>query len=278
MNFDFLHLYEELTEINEAALLIEGNHGAPKKAFLNLVQGLYYTKFNPDPGKRIKQDQKEISNSTIAPVTTKISQAKSAAELASETDVNTTETNIENGEQRDLTSGEVIHKVNKSIAAGQIALFNKKHINPETGEEESLYTVYNKYPSILHHMNAEHNDDAVIRSYTFTDPSSNKKTQTSVFCIEDPKLFNYVLITANTHAQAKYGHMMIHLLAMIIASVGPENTALIDNIIIALDAALANNNKGSTLFTIFTGIEADNYIKEFTNLKQLYETIKDNEN
>ena len=282
MDFDFLHLYEELSSINEETSLMEGNFGNPNKAFLNFAKGWYYTEFNLEPGEtRVRKDNKKISDDTIKPQSTKLSAPKSAQELASDTGVNTIATDFETGEQSKRSTAEIIHMVNKSSKKdNQFAAYSKKRTNPETGEVENLYTVYTKYPSILHHMNANHDDDATIRWYRYTDNETNKKKSTPVFYIKDEKLFNYVLITANTPDMAKYGHMLIHLLAMIVASLGDKakDDNLLAQIIDALDLALANNNNSSTIFTIYTGKEANGYIAEFTSLKGLYNAIKDNSN
>jgi hypothetical protein len=265
-DFDFFNMYDNLGMLNEHVVLTEGDYGKYKKAFLNFINGLYYDANN------------KISDATLAPRTTKISTAKAASELAGDANVNTTETNFETGSQQERSPRDIVRAVNRSIPKNQVALYSKKRVNPETGEKENLYTVYNKYPSILHHMNADHSDNAIVKGYTYTDPNNGEKTRTSVFFADDPKLYNYVLITANQQSQAKYGHMMIHLLAMIIASVGSMDTDLLDKIIGALDAALTNNNNGSTIFTIYVNDASKNYIEEFYTLSGLYNAIKDNPN
>ena len=275
MDFEFISLYEELAEINEEATLLEGDYGGYKKAFLNFVNGLYYVKYEKDETeKRVKKANKQISNTNLAPVSTKISGKMSSKELADKAEINKKEFNAKTDTLTDRSDKDLVHLFNKSVAARQVATYSGTRMNDETEQEEKVYAVYERYPSVLHHMNANHEDNAILRSYSYNGKS------TAVFSATDPKLFNYVLITASTPNQAKYGHMLIHLAALIIAAIGEtaNHKSLIGTIMNALDTQLvANNGEGKTVFTIYDP-QAEFKISNFGKLYDLYKAIKDNNN
>lgn len=282
---EFMKLYEELLSINEDTLLNEaGDFGGYKKAFLNFAKGLYYVRFEAEDGQRVKPEGKEISSTDIAPETTKQSQAGTAKELGDKIIGPNSNIEVEFKDnvptQRELTSRELVAKSNRKLGAKQRIQYTKKQQNAETGEVENVYTIYDTYASVLHHMDTDHGHNAKLRDYTYK-PTNGDPSKTKVFSLTDDGLYNYVLVSANTQKQASYGHMLIHVLILIVAALKEtkENEPIISLITGALDRQLIANNGEATVFTIFDPNASDIIkTKKLNSISALYAEIKSNPN
>ena len=272
MDFDFLHLYEELSRINEEAVLDEatGGFGRYKKAFINFLSGVYYDindadghPTGADPrNPEAKEDEKDTYSNIQG--TKYIEYADGVHDLPALMQKYKVEDHWfdEHGGQHfyDLSKPEdrrkIVQNINQKIRNefnvknGRVIQKARSKADKEAGKVS--YSVYAIAPSALHHINGEHNDDVGIKSFTYLNKNHEKKTTTLVDLRDKEhakNLGNYVLVEAVDPSAARYVHMIIHLLAMVAKVIGVGNKNM-DSII---DAFAQNIEKKHARFTIVNG-------------------------
>ena len=266
MNYetDFMKLYESLLSINEDTILSEAGkheHGKYKKAFLNLINGLYYdSNANTFVGNQDNVHNTKVKvGGTLQDMIKYVNDTDPANPKVPENTIDAKTDTVE-----PLSDEQKISLVNRRLKSGQRAIATKKVVD-DSGNEVNYYSVYELTPSILHHVNGEHDDNAFVKGYRYEDTVDHKQKYTSVFVSGNSTLTNYILITAKTNKAATYAHMLIHILGMIAGAIGVNN-AEITNIAKAFDNQL-------TPETTFYFIEDINSMKVNDSIHTLADLI-----
>ena len=240
---DFMTWYEELSKLTESLVLTEAGsheHGKYKKAFLNLINGLYYEK----DGKTIHGNSSNVHTNksrdagTLADIVTAINtNNETSPKVATKTLDDTTWT------QAEATPEQTIKAVNKQLGYNNKRAIRTKSVIDKDGNEVNYYAIYNLTPSILHHVDGWHDHNANVQSFAYTETvgDDKKRKSTSVFKAGDELLKNYILIEADTQKNATYAHMLIHLAGIVAGAIGADNV-LLGSILEAFNKQLEDKN------------------------------------
>ena len=226
INFDFMHLYEELNGINEDTLF-EGKQerGKYKKAFLNLQKGLYY-----DQQGNVHGEEADVVSTKYA---RKVKDMHNIRDIAKAYNIPDYRVDPDTGERTELSDSELTTAVNKAIKS---ETKNARVIHTHDVDGVGSYTAFLMFPSVLHHINGVHEDNAEVRSYGYKG-NNGKRKYTYLFVAGSANLDNYLMIEATTATNAKYAHLLVHLLALVSAAV-KFNKELVLEIAKAFDGQL----------------------------------------
>ena len=235
--------YEELSKLTESLVLTEAGsheHGKYKKAFLNLINGLYYEK----DGKTIHGNSSNVHTNksrdagTLADIVTAINtNNETSPKVATKTLDDTTWT------QAEATPEQTIKAVNKQLGYNNKRAIRTKSVIDKDGNEVNYYAIYNLTPSILYHVDGWHDHNANVQSFAYTETvgDDKKRKSTSVFKAGEENLKNYILIEADTQKNATYAHMLIHLAGIVAGAIGADNV-LLGSILEAFNKQLEDKN------------------------------------
>ena len=244
-----LESFEYEAELEEDMTLQEAQErGKFKKAFLNLVkQNAYWNGKDTVADKGVLQNKTGITGN-IYDVIDELN--KKAGDKKNHIDtVRVDGTPVPYGELVKIVNARLRNDNQRAIVTGKAA---PDDADPDASKK---FTVFNLYPSVLHHIDGNHGNNIAIK---------NVGGSSLADITNEQAWGNYLLIEAPSARTAAYAHKMIHLLAIITNTLGlptptdPEKDNVVGQIARALERALANKDGESKLkFSYIVGKNAD---------------------